>query len=229
MTDDAHPLVTRPPQGVRTTRRRGRTSAAKAAVLHDLGPTWTLPADGLPDGWSGGGGAAPGPLLVDIGIGSGDATRSWAAQAPEARVLAIELHRPGIAKLLTALEAEGPENVRVVEADALAVLDQLGSSSVAGIRVLFPDPWPKRRHVERRMVDRSFVGLVARVLSPGGILHLATDWEDYAEHMRSMVATDPRFELQVGAGRPDRPVTAYERRGLDAGRTIVDLVYRFEG
>ncbi|MGN6695596.1 MAG: tRNA (guanosine(46)-N7)-methyltransferase TrmB [Aquihabitans sp.] len=228
MTDDARPLVTAPPQGVRTTRRRGRASATKAAVLRDLGPAWTLPADDPAGPWTADGGR-PGPLLVDIGVGSGEATRAWAASAPEARVLAIELHRPGLAKLLTALDAEGPANVRVVEADALELLAHLDDASVAGIRVLFPDPWPKRRHVERRMVDRAFVGLAARVLEPGGTLHLATDWADYADHMRSMVATDPRFELQEGAGRPDRPVTAYEQRGLDVGRRITDLVYRFAG
>lgn len=230
VTDDARPLVTSPPAGVRTTRRRGRSSAAKAAVLQDLGPVWTVPVDDPNRGWSDTGAGAPqGPLLVDIGVGSGEATRSWAAEAPDARVLAIELHRPGLAKLLTALDAAGPANVRVIEADALGILAHLEPGSAREIRVLFPDPWPKRRHVERRMVDRSFVGLAAEVLEPGGTLHLATDWDDYADHMRSMVGTDPRFVLQTGVGRPDRPVTAYEQRGLDAGRTIVDLVYRFDG
>jgi tRNA (guanine-N7-)-methyltransferase len=228
MSDDVRPLVTDPPQGVRTTRRRGRSSAAKAAVLRDLGPAWTVPVDDPTGAWTAEQVPA-GPLLVDIGVGSGEATRAWAASRPEARVLAIELHRPGLAKLLAALDAEGPGNVRVVEADALALLAQLGDASVAAIRLLFPDPWPKRRHVERRMVDRAFVGLAARVLEPDGTLHLATDWADYADHMRSMVATDPRFVLQRDAGRPDRPVTAYEQRGLDRGRSITDLVYRLTG
>ena len=108
----------------------------------------------------------------------------------------------------------------------LAVLDALEDRSVATVRVLFPDPWPKRRHVARRLVDRSFVERVGELLVDGGELHLATDWADYAEHMRTMVATDPRFRPEPGPGtggaewsspRPDRPVTAYERRGLDAG------------
>lgn len=230
MIPDVPPSAAVPPPGVRTTRRRGRTSAAKAAVLQDLGPRWSFAAEGpfdaaTLDRWF----ERTGPLLVDIGVGSGEATRSWAAGAPDARVLAVELHRPGLAKLLTALDADGPGNVRVAEADALGLLAQLEDDSIAGVRVLFPDPWPKRRHVERRMVDRSFVGLVARVLEPGGTLHVATDWADYAEHVRSMVATDPRFVLQADVGRPDRPVTAYEQRGIDAGREITDLVYRFEG
>lgn len=198
-------------------------------MLADLGPTWSLPAEGPWD-------ASTlerafgrrGPVLVDVGVGSGTATRAWAQGHPEALVVALELHRPGIAKLLTALDTEGPANVRVVEADALGVIDQLDAGSAAAIRVLFPDPWPKRRHVERRLVDRAFVALAARVLRLGGQLHLATDWADYAEHMRTMVATEPRFVLDDGAGRPDRPVTAYEQRGIDAGRTIVDLVYRLD-
>ncbi len=141
-------------------------------------------------------------------------------------MLAIELHRPGLAALLQALEAEGPPNVRVAEADALAVLDALEPGSVQHIRVLFPDPWPKRRHVARRIVDRTFVGCCAALLEVGGELHLATDWADYADHMRSMVATESRLAPVADAGRPDRPITAYERRGLAAGRSITDLVYR---
>jgi tRNA (guanine-N7-)-methyltransferase len=229
VTDDDAPSVTGPPPGVRTTRRRGRTSAAKTAVLDQLGPAWTLPAAGPWDAAAlDAGFGQGGPLRVDIGVGSGEATRAWAVEAPEARVLAIELHRPGLAKLLGALEADGPANVRVVEADALGVLEQLDPGSVAALRLLFPDPWPKRRHVERRMVDRAFVGLAARVLEPGGQLHLATDWADYAEHMRTMVATEPRLARVLDAGRPARPVTTYERRGLELGRTITDLVYRLD-
>jgi tRNA (guanine-N7-)-methyltransferase len=144
-------------------------------------------------------------------------------------VLALELHRPGIAALLGALEAEGPPNVRVAEADALAVLGALTPRSVTAVRLLFPDPWPKRRHVKRRMVDRAFVGQVAELLAPGGELHLATDWDDYAEHVRTTVAGEPRLVAESEGERPPRPVTAYEARGQRAGRTITDLRYRREG
>lgn len=224
--EDGSVTPTTGPGGVRTTRRRGRTSAAKAAALRDLAPRWGIAGAGP---WDRGAleaafGSA-GPLLVDIGVGDGTATRAWARQHPEARVLAIELHRPGLAALLQALEAEGPANVRVTEADALAVLAGLDPGSVSALRVLFPDPWPKRRHVARRLVDRAFVSRAAELLVAGGTLHLATDWPDYAAHMASMVATEPRFERDRSAGRPDRPVTAYEARGLAAGRTIADLVF----
>lgn len=225
--DDPNAPASPPPGGVRTTRRRGRTSPAKVAALRDLAPRWAISAAGP---WDREALAATfggdGPLLVDIGVGDGAATRAWAAAVPEARVLAIELHRPGLAALLQALEAEGPPNVRVAEADALAVLDALEPGSVHAIRLLFPDPWPKRRHVARRIVDRAFVTRCAALLEDGGELQLATDWEDYADHMRSMVATEARLVEVADAGRPDRPVTAYERRGLAAGRSITDLVHR---
>ena len=214
------------PAGLRTTRRRGRTSEAKRAALADLGPRWSAAPSGswtaaaLAEGFG-----STGPLLVDIGVGDGAASRAWAEAHPEARVLALEVHRPGLAKLLSALEAEGPTNVRVAEADALEVLAALEPGSVAAVRLLFPDPWPKRRHVARRMVDRAFAVAAADALEPGGCLELATDWAEYAEHARSMVAAEPRLAPRPAWARPARPVTAYERRGIEAGRTIHDLAW----
>jgi tRNA (guanine-N7-)-methyltransferase len=217
------------PPGVRTTRRRGRTSAAKLAALRDLGPRWMLPADGPWDGSAlRAGFGADGPLLVDVGVGDGRATRAWGAEHPDARVLAIELHRPGIARLLADLDATGPANVRVVEADALAVLDALPRGEVHAIRLLFPDPWPKRRHVKRRLVDRAFAALAAELLAPGAVLHVATDWEAYAEHVRTTLAGEARLAPVPDAGRPPRPTTTYEARGQRAGRAITDLLYRRE-
>ena len=211
--------------GVRTTRRRGRTSAAKEHALRDLLPRWGV-ADGAdwPAAATGPRGHR-GPVALDLGEGDGAATRRWALDRPDLLVVAIELHRPGLAKLLDALERDGPANVCVAEADALAVLDGCEPGSLAAVRLLFPDPWPKRRHVGRRMVDRAFAGAVARALAPGGELYVATDWDDYAEHARSMVAAEPRLEPIASDRRIARPVTAYEARGLAAGRTITDLVW----
>jgi tRNA (guanine-N7-)-methyltransferase len=217
MADDI-PVVPAPARAVRTTRRRGRTSAWKETVLREAGPRWLL-APGAPL-------SSEGPLVVDIGVGDGAATRAWAHQQPEAQVIAVELHRPGLAKLVAALDEAGPPNVRVVDGDALALLAALGPGSVNAVRVLFPDPWPKRRHVQRRLVDRAFAALVAEVLEPGGTLEVATDWDDYAEHVRTMVAAEPRLAAAHRPHRPDRPVTAYERRGLAAGRQVTDLRYR---
>ena len=188
------------------------------------------------------------PLMVDIGGGTGEASLAWAADHPDHDVLAVEVHRPGLARLVSALEAGGPPNVRVVEVDATALLAAWPVGSIAQVRVLFPDPWPKRRHVGRRLVEPDFVRRVADLLRFEGVLHLATDWRDYADQMRASLATEVRLRPQVtgsteepstgtlGRGpvpwrsdRPDRPVTAYERRGIAAGRSITDLVAQRTG
>lgn len=238
----AHPDEQGPatPRGVRTTRHRGRMTDEKRRQLVELAPRWTVDPAGP---WTVEHLAAAfgrrAPLHVDVGVGDGEATRHWAAADPDADVLAVELHRPGVSRLLGRLEADGPTNVRVAMADACTVLAELEPASIAHLRVLFPDPWPKRRHVARRLVDRAFVTAAGDALAPGGVLHLATDWDDYAEQMRAMVATDARLVPEPEAGtsavgawrspRPDRPVTAYERRGLDAGRTVTDLRWRRRG
>jgi tRNA (guanine-N7-)-methyltransferase len=209
---------------------------AKRQQLVDLAPRWAVDPGGpwTVDHLASAFGRRA-PLHLDIGVGDGAATRAWAEATPEADVLAVELHRPGTARLLGELESDGPPNVRVAMADATTVLAEVDPASIAHVRVLFPDPWPKRRHVERRLVDRPFIVAVVRALAPGGTLHLATDWSDYAEQMRTVVAGEPRLvarpDRTEGDGgpwrsaRPARPVTAYERRGLDAGRTITDLVW----
>jgi tRNA (guanine-N7-)-methyltransferase len=208
---------------------------AKRAALRDLSPRWARPAAGPwgPEDLAAAFGRRA-PLRVDVGVGDGTATRAWAAAHPGDDVLAVEVHRPGLAKLLDALDRDGPPNVRVTEADALAVLDALEPGTVRAVRVLFPDPWPKRRHVARRLVDRAFAARVAELLEPGGTLEVATDWPEYAEHARTMVATERRLEPRTEvvdpdggwrSQRPDRPTTAYEQRGRRAGRPIVDLVW----
>lgn len=211
------PALGRPPAGVRTTRRRGRTSAAKEAAVRDLLPRFApTPGD------------RTGPLALDIGVGDGVATRAWARARPDLLVVALELHRPGLAKLVMALDEEGPANVRVAEADAVEALSTLATDapgSLVAIRLLFPDPWPKRRHVERRIVDRAFVRAAADALAVDGELQVATDWDEYAAHAASMVATEARFEPLPPDRAIARPRTAYERRGLAAGRTITDLVW----
>lgn len=173
------------------------------------------------------------PRMLDIGPGNGEATLAWACAHPDHDVLAVEVHQPGLARLLRTVAADGPPNIRAIEADALTVVAAL-PDALHGVRVLFPDPWPKRRHLHRRLVDTSFVALAADALVPDGVLHLATDWADYADQMRAAVQAEPRLRLdgdtQTRPGhpppstKPARPVTAYERRGLEAGRTITDLV-----
>ena len=236
-------------QGARTTQRRGRMTAARHATLAELGPAWMLsPADAADPGALARAFGRRAPRLLDIGAGNGEAARAWAGDHLDHDVVAVDLHRPGLARLVRDLHDAGPATVRAVEADALALLEATPPGTFAAIRVLFPDPWPKRRHVGRRLVDPAFVRLAADHLPVGGTLHLATDWDDYAQQMRASVATDARLRPQVDvvdpepepersapapgatAGprwrtdRPARPVTAYEQRGLDAGRPITDLV-----
>ncbi|MBX3313988.1 MAG: tRNA (guanosine(46)-N7)-methyltransferase TrmB [Actinobacteria bacterium] len=207
---------------------------ARLATIDELAPIWMLPSDRplTPDHLDTSFGRRA-PHLLDIGIGNGDATRAWALAHPEVDVVGVELHRPGIAHLLRHLDADGPPNVRVVDGDITALLLTAPPASIGAIRVLFPDPWPKKRHHKRRLVDATFVREATDRLAPGGRLHLATDWPDYADAMRLALAAEPRLRPVVDhdegettwrTDRPDRPVTAYEQRGLDAGRAITDLV-----
>lgn len=245
--------------GARTTQRRGRMSDSKRNTLATLGPTWMVePAlvlgSGEPaDSWGRDLAARldevfgrTAPRMLDIGVGTGEATLAWAAEHPDHDVMAVELHLPGIARLLASGHGAGITNVRVLEADVTRLLALVAGgpddpAPFTQVRVLFPDPWPKKRHVDRRLVDGHFIGRITDLLAVGGALHLATDWPPYADQMRAVIATEPRLEPQVdeaedGEGadggavwrseRPPRPVTAYERRGLDAGRPITDLVAR---
>lgn len=172
------------------------------------------------------------PLVVEIGPGTGESLVPMAASRPEADVLAFEVYLPGAARIVGRLQDQGLTNVRLVLADAVAGLTQLlGPGSVAEVWAFFPDPWPKARHHKRRLIDPAFADLVASRLAPGGTLRLATDWEPYAARMRAVLDAHP--ELVSLGGRdgwaercPDRPVTRFEQRGLDAGRTIRDLLYR---
>lgn len=216
-------------------------SDAKRTALVTLGPRWQLdPATAAHPAALDVAFGRSAPRLLDIGVGTGSATLAWALDHPGHDVVAVELHRPGIARLLADLDAAGPRTVRVVEVDVTALLDAARPGCFDAVRVLFPDPWPKRRHVDRRLVEPGFVRRVVDLLPPCGTVHLATDWGDYAVAMRAALATDARLVPEVSrcgpdpddagsagdwcSARPPRPVTTYEQRGIDAGRTIVDLV-----
>lgn len=208
----------RPP--IRTFRRRGRMSAAKHDALAELGPRYLVDIRGPFDAAAAFGRTAP--LVLEIGFGMGDATLAYARAHPDHDVLGVEVHRPGIAAVLLALDEEGLANVRVARADALELLDHLAPGSLAAVHVFFPDPWPKHRHHERRLVRPDVVARLASLLVPGGVLHVATDIADYATQMRRVLAAEPLLAPAV-EDRADRAVTKYERLGLEAGRTIVDL------
>ena len=198
-------------------------TVAQKRALAELYPRYGLaPGDELFDFRAAFGRAAP--VAVEIGFGSGDALARMATEHPEMNYLGIEVHRPGVGRLLARLAAEGLTNVRVVCADAKEILARrVPDESLTAVYVLFPDPWPKKRHHKRRLVQPDFVQLVRRKLKSGGMLHLATDWPGYAEHMQAVMRAAEGFAETEAAARPD---TRYAARGRRLGHPVRDLVYR---
>jgi tRNA (guanine-N7-)-methyltransferase len=174
------------------------------------------------------------PLLVEIGSGMGETTAALAAAEPRVNYLAIEVYEPGLAQLMLRAETLGLTNLRLLRGDAVVVLaDHIPSGSLAGVRIYFPDPWPKKKHHKRRLVTPEFVALVADRLAPGALLHLATDWTAYAVEMLAAGSAEPLlrndFANEPGgwAPRPDwRPVTKFETRARADGRECHDLMFR---
>ena len=160
----------------------------------------------------------------------GETTAAIAAAHPETDFLGLEVHTPGVGSLLKEIAARGLGNLRIVQHDAVEVLrEMIAPASLAGAHIFFPDPWPKKRHHKRRLIQPGFVDLLARRLRPGGYLHLATDWQDYAEQMLAVLAAEPLLENTAAdfAARPAyRPQTKFEARGLRLGHGIWDLVFR---
>ena len=169
------------------------------------------------------------PVVLEIGSGMGDATAQLARTAPEVNHLAAEVYPAGLGQLMLWVEKHELENVRLLHGDALDLLrDHLTPESLAGVRIYFPDPWPKKRHHKRRLVTPAFVELVASRLQPGGTLHLATDWQHYAERMLEICSAEPTLANQYDdwAPRPPwRPVTKFEARAHAEGRSCRDLIF----
>lgn len=210
-------------------RREGRLTPAQQRALDELWPFYGLDDAGQrlqPQAIFG----RTAPLWLEIGFGNGEALRHMAGLYPQIDFLGIEVHRPGVGHLLNGLAADGLSNVRVMTGDASEILrDQVAASLLSRVLVFFPDPWPKKRHHKRRLIQPAFVDELARVLQPGGLLHLATDWADYAEHMHAVLGAHAAFDNTApeGAERPAyRPPTRFEERGLRKGHTVADLLYR---
>lgn len=213
-----------PPRGraarVPTTKhRRGRLTPRQIRGLGSSSP-WLIPAQALPDALA----AWSGEVVADIGFGTGEAVAELAREEPGRLVLAIDMHTPGIGDVLARLAEEGLGNVRVVDADAREVLElHVPAGTLAGVRTFFPDPWPKKRHHRRRLIQPSFVETVAAAVQPGGFWHLATDWSDYADAICGILEASPRWRGGVIERPSWRPTTRYERRGELAGRAPIDL------
>lgn len=212
-------------------RRAGRLTPAQARALRELWPEYGIepPAGGTLDLGAVFGRSAP--RICEIGFGDGEALAVLAGQRPDTDFLGIEVHEPGIGHLLLRLQKEQLRNVRLIRQDAVDVLrGWLPPESLDRIHLFFPDPWPKKRHHKRRILQPEFLALAARVLRPGGVLHLATDWKDYADQMLEYTDATPRFRNRAGPGnfsaRPaERPETKFERRGRRLGHGVWDLVY----
>lgn len=214
----------RPP--VRTFKPRRRPlSPERSALMDRLAPVWCVDEVGDEfDAHAVFGRRAP--LIVDIGIGFGDTLTTMAADEPDHDLIGCDVHTPGIASTLARIESMGLTNVRLLHGDALGLLRRVGAGSLAGIRIYFPDPWPKARHRHRRMASEENVDRFVGLLAPGGTLHVATDIDDYAAQTRRVCDAHPGLAGGV-VDRPDwRPVTRYERKGLAAGRSVTDLLYR---
>jgi tRNA (guanine-N7-)-methyltransferase len=170
------------------------------------------------------------PLVLEIGSGMGETTAAIAAAQPDTDFIAVEVHGPGVGSLLNRIETERLGNLRVIRHDAVEVLEHMvAESSLAGLHLFFPDPWPKKRHHKRRLVQPVFVALAARRLAPGGYLHVATDWPEYAEQILEVLSGEPLLQnTEAGfAERPaHRPLTRFEQRGLALGHPVRDLVFR---
>ncbi|SDS57732.1 tRNA (guanine-N7-)-methyltransferase [Nocardioides scoriae] len=167
------------------------------------------------------------PRIVEIGSGVGEATAVLAAARPGHDVVALEVWRPGVAHTLGLLAEEGADNVRLLSVDAIWSLEHLfGPGEVSELWTFFPDPWPKKRHHKRRLVSPEFAALVATRLPVGGCWRLATDWAEYADQMRAVLDATPGLAGGVVERWADRPVTKFERKGVEAGRAITDLCYR---
>ncbi|AWW42562.1 MULTISPECIES: tRNA (guanosine(46)-N7)-methyltransferase TrmB [Streptomyces] len=172
------------------------------------------------------------PVVLEIGFGMGEATARMAAADPDTNVLAVDVHTPGQGNLLNLADHMGLTNVRVGNGDAIILLrEMLTPDSLGGLRVYFPDPWPKKRHHKRRLIQPEFLTLAATRLKPGALVHCATDWEPYAEQMLEVLGAHPGFENTVPDGgfapRPAfRPLTRFEGQGLDKGHVVNDLLFR---
>lgn len=208
--------------------RQGHLSKGQERALEEFGPTFCIAY-------------RPGPLdldaafgrhaprVLEIGFGMGGASAEIAAGLPDTDFLGVEVHTPGVGSLLKLIGEQQLSNIRIIQHDAVEVLEQMiAPDSLDGAHIFFPDPWHKKRHNKRRLIQPAFVKLLVSRIKPGGYLHLATDWEDYAVQMLEVLAAEPALQntAEGYAPRPDyRPLTKFENRGLKLGHGVWDLVF----
>lgn len=221
------------PEHARTIRsyvmRAGRTTEGQARALADLGPQFVLPYENQSLDFSAAFGRQA-PVVLEIGFGMGDATAKIAQTLPDTDFIGCEVHEPGVGALLKHIGEMGLSNLRLIRHDAVQVLaHMIPPGSLAGVHIFFPDPWHKKRHNKRRLIQAPLVAHLTSRLAPGGYLHCATDWEPYAQQMLEVLGAEAGLvnTAQGYADKPAyRPLTKFENRGLKLGHGVWDLVFR---
>jgi len=212
--------------------RQGRVSNAQQRYYDEGMPRWGIPYAAAPLDFAASFGRMA-PTILEIGCGMGETTATIAAAHPENNFIGIEVHAPGVGSLLKEIATRELANLRVIRHDAVEVVrDMIPPASLAGIHIYFPDPWPKKRHHKRRLIQSPFVALLASRLVPGGYLHCATDWEEYAQQMLEVLSVEPLLKNSAEgfAARPAwRPQTKFETRGLRLGHGVWDVVFLRHG
>lgn len=205
--------------------RAGRITDAQTKAIETLMPMYAIPYQEAPLDWM----ALfdNKPLVLEIGFGMGDSLAAMAKANPHLGFIGIEVHLPGVGRLLRLAKEQQLDNLKIIHHDAVEVLTHMLQTPVFDrLHIFFPDPWPKKRHHKRRLIQPAFLKLVSKALKPGGILHLATDWENYAESMQETLAAEPGFtRFNSSHARQLRTETKFEQRGLRLGHAVWDLLY----
>ena len=208
--------------------RAGRLSTAQARAIDTLGPQFCLPYQKSPIEFASIFDRSA-PTIFEIGFGMGETSAHIATQMPDKNFIGVEVHTPGVGSLLKLIGEQQLRNVRLIQHDAVEVLNHMiAPASLAGAHVFFPDPWHKARHNKRRLLQSPLVALLASRIAPGGYLHCATDWQEYAEQMLQVLGAEPQLRNTADAYAPRpayRPVTKFEQRGLKLGHGVWDLVF----
>lgn len=211
--------------------RTGRMTPSQEKALHEQWPLYGIAAGDTPLDFAQLFGRQA-PVVLEIGFGMGDSLLDMALAAPDKDFIGIEVHLPGVGRLMNRAHEAGVTNLKVMKEDAVEILKkQVPDGSLSGVQIFFPDPWHKKKHNKRRIIQPDFVALLAQKMVSGGVLHLATDWEHYAEHMMEVMSAAPDFRNTQGdgqftTGRPEfRPETKFERRGHKLGHGVWDMLF----
>jgi tRNA (guanine-N7-)-methyltransferase len=216
-------------RGIRSfVKREGRVTTGQARALQEWGPRFVIPYEAKPLDFAAAFGRAA-PTVLEIGFGMGEATAHIAALMPEKNFLCCEVHAPGVGALLKRIGEQALSNIRIIQHDAVEVIDHMvAPQSLAGVHVFFPDPWHKKRHNKRRLIQPPFVAKLASRLAPGAYFHCATDWEPYALQMLEVLGAEPSLANTAEGFAPKpfyRPLTKFENRGLKLGHGVWDVVF----